>query len=146
MKVILLLPHLQAALNVTTICLISIAYYHIRRENQAVHRKFMIAALVVSAIFMVSYLTYHSQVGNIKFAGEGVIRPLYFTILASHVILAALIVPMVLTTLTFALRGSFKRHRRIARWTFPVWFYVCISGVIVYLMAFHIYPPQVGLS
>ena len=146
MKVIPLLPRLQAALNMTTICLICIAYYHIRHENRVVHRRFMIAALVVSAVFLVSYLTYHSQVGNVKFAGEGTIRPIYFTILASHVILAALIVPMVLTTLTFALKGSFSRHRRIARWTFPVWLYVCVSGIVVYLMAFHVYPPQVGLS
>ena len=99
-----------------------------------------------TAVFLVSYLTYHSQVGNVKFAGEGTIRPIYFTILASHVILAALIVPMVLTTLTFALKGSFSRHRRIARWTFRVWLYVCVSGIVVYLMAFHVYPPQVGLS
>ncbi|HEC16174.1 MAG TPA: DUF420 domain-containing protein [Sedimenticola sp.] len=146
MKVIPLLPHLQAVLNILTICLVSIAYYHIRRENRTVHRRFMLAALAVSAVFMVSYLTYHSQVGNVKFAGEGAIRPIYFTILASHVILAALIVPMVLTTLTFALRGSFGRHRRVARWTLPLWLYVCASGVAVYLMAFHVYPPRVGLS
>ena len=146
MEVIPVLPHLQAGLNVATVCLISIAYYNIRRENRAVHRQFMVAALVVSALFMVSYLTYHSQVGNIKFAGEGGVRPFYFTILASHVILAALIVPMVITTAFLALRGSFERHRRIARWTFPVWIYVSMSGIVVYLMAFHLYPPQVGLS
>jgi len=144
--IIPVLPHLQAALNITTVCLISIAYYNIRQQNRAVHRKFMIAALVVSALFMISYLTYHSQVGNVKFAGEGGVRPIYFTILATHVILAALIVPMVIITAFHALRGSFERHKRIARWTFPIWLYVCVSGVIVYLMAFHIYPPLVGLS
>jgi len=144
--IIPVLPHLQAALNITTVCLISIAYYNIRQQNRGVHRKFMIAALVVSALFMVSYLTYHSQVGNVKFAGEGGVRPVYFTILASHVILAALIVPMVIITAFHALRGSFERHKRIARWTFPTWLYVCVSGVIVYLMAFHIYPPPAGLS
>lgn len=146
MDIIPVLPHLQAGLNVTTVCLISVAYYNIRQENRIVHRKFMIAALVVSALFMVSYLTYHSQVGNVKFAGEGGVRPIYFSILASHVILAALIVPMVITTAFFALRGSFDRHKRIARWTFPIWIYVSVSGVIVYLMAFHVYPPPVGLS
>lgn len=146
MDIIPVLPHLQAALNITTVCLISIAYYNIRQQNRAVHRKFMIAALVVSALFMISYLTYHSQVGNVKFAGEGGVRPIYFTILATHVILAALIVPMVIITAFHALRGSFERHKRIARWTFPIWLYVCVSGVIVYLMAFHIYPPLVGLS
>jgi len=144
--IIPVLPHLQAALNITTVCLISIAYYNIRQQNRAVHRKFMIAALVVSALFMVSYLTYHSQVGNVKFAGEGGVRPIYFAILASHVILAALIVPMVVITAFHALRGNFKRHKRIARWAFPIWLYVCVSGVIVYLMAFHIYPPPAGLS
>ncbi|MFC1602495.1 DUF420 domain-containing protein [Pseudomonadota bacterium] len=146
MDIIPVLPHLQAGLNVTTVCLISVAYYNIRQDNRAVHRKFMIAALTVSALFMVSYLTYHSQVGNVKFAGEGAVRPVYFTILASHVILAALIVPMVITTAYLALRGRFERHRRVARWTFPIWIYVSISGVIVYLMAFHVYPPLVGLS
>jgi len=140
------LPHLQAGLNITTVCLISIAYYNIRQENRAVHRKYMKAALAVSVLFMISYLTYHSQVGNVKFAGEGGVRPVYFTLLASHVILAALIVPMVITTAFHALRGSFERHKRIARWTFPLWIYVSVSGVVVYLMAFHIYPPLVGLS
>ncbi len=146
MDIIAVLPHLQAGLNVLTVCLISVAYYNIRQDNRAVHRKLMIAALTVSALFMVSYLTYHSQVGNVKFAGEGGVRPIYFTILASHVILAALIVPMVIITAFHALRGSFERHKRIARWTFPIWIYVSVSGVIVYLMAFHLYPPSLGLS
>ncbi len=146
MEIIPVLPHLQAGLNVATVCLISIAYYNIRRENRAAHRQFMLAALVVSALFMVSYLTYHSQIGNVKFAGAGGVRPVYFMILASHVILAALIVPMVITTAFLALRGRFERHKRIARWTFPVWIYVSVSGVVVYLMAFHLYPPRVGLS
>jgi len=145
-EIIPVLPHLQAGLNITTVCLISIAYYNIRRENHRVHRQFMVAALVVSALFMVSYLTYHSQVGNVKFAGVGGVRPFYFTILASHIILAALIVPMVIGTAFLALRGRYERHRRIARWTFPLWIYVCVSGVVIYLMAFHLYPPPVGLS
>jgi len=145
-EIIPVLPHLQAGLNVTTICLISVAYYNIRRENHEAHRQFMIAALVVSALFMVSYLTYHSQVGNVKFAGDGGVRPFYFTILATHIILAGLIVPMVISTAFLALRGRYERHRRIARWTFPIWIYVCVSGVAVYLMAFHLYPSQAGLS
>jgi len=146
MDIISVLPHLQAGLNVTTVCLISVAYYNIRQENRVVHQKFMIAALTVSALFMVSYLIYHSQVGNVKFAGQGGVRPIYFVILATHVILAALIVPMVITSAFHALRGSFERHKRIARWTFPLWIYVSVSGIVVYLMAFHLYPPQVGLS
>jgi len=145
-EIIPLLPHLQAGLNVTTVCLISLAYYNIRQKNRAQHKKFMVAALVVSALFMVSYLIYHSQVGNVKFAGEGGVRPIYFVILVSHVILAALIVPMIVTSAFHALRGSFERHRCIARWTFPLWIYVCLSGVIVYLMAFHLYPPRIGLA
>jgi len=146
MEIIPLLPHFQATLNLTTICLVTVAYFNIRKANKVTHRKYMIAALTVSGVFMVSYLVYHSQVGNVKFAGEGVIRPIYFTILISHIILAAAIVPMVLTTLFHALRANFKRHRRCAIWTFPAWIYVSISGIVIYIMAFHIYPPQVGMS
>ncbi len=146
MEIVPVLPHLQAGLNIVTVCLISIAYYNIRRENRRAHRRFMVAALVVSALFMVSYLTYHSQVGNVAFAGVGGVRPFYFTLLVSHIVLAALIVPMVVATAFFALRGRYQRHRRIARWTFPAWLYVCVSGIGVYLMAFHLYPSQPALS
>ncbi|VAX08354.1 hypothetical protein MNBD_GAMMA26-546 [hydrothermal vent metagenome] len=146
MDIIPLLPHFQAALNLTTICLIAVAYSYIRREDRVMHRKYMIAALSVSGLFMVSYLIYHSQVGNVKFVGEGAIRPIYFTILISHIILAAAIIPMVLTTVFHASRTSFKRHQRWAKWTFPAWIYVSISGIVIYLMAFHIYPPYAGLS
>ncbi len=146
MNIIPILPHLQAGLNVTTVCLISLAYYNIRQGNRVQHKKFMIAALVVSVLFMVSYLIYHGQVGNVKFAGEGGVRPIYFVILASHVILAALIVPMVIASAFHALRDSFERHKRIARWTFPLWIYVSVSGVVVYLMAFHLYPARVALT
>lgn len=106
----------------------------------------MLLALAVSGVFMISYLTYHNQVGYEPFMGQGAIRPVYFTILASHIILAGLIVPLVLTTVILALKGNFQRHRRWARYTFPLWMYVSVSGIIVYLMAFHIYPPQVNLS
>jgi len=101
----------------------------------------MIAALVVSSVFMASYLTYHAAVGYMPFAGEGMIRPLYFTLLASHVILAAVIVPLVLATVFFALRGNFLRHPRVAQWTLPLWLFVSVSGVVVYLLGFHLYPP-----
>jgi uncharacterized membrane protein YozB (DUF420 family) len=103
----------------------------------------MIIALVISAVFMVSYLTYHARVGYMPFTGQGMIRPFYFTLLASHVILAAFIVPLVLTTVTFAIRGNFNWHPRIARWTLPLWFYVSVSGVLIYLLGFHIYPPEI---
>lgn len=103
----------------------------------------MITALVISTIFMVSYLTYHAEVGYTPFTGQGIIRPFYFTLLASHVILAALIVPMVLTTAYFAVTGNFTKHPRIARWTLPLWFYVSVSGVLIYVLGFHIYTPAI---
>ena len=142
MEIIPFLPHFQAALNLTTACLITLAYFHIQRKERVLHRKYMLMALVASSVFMVSYLTYHSQVGYAKFLGEGVIRPIYFTILASHIVLAAVTVPLVLTTVFLAVRANFIRHRRWARWTFPIWIYVSISGIVVYLMAFHIYPGE----
>jgi len=146
MKIIPLLPHFQAALNLSAICLLSLAWVNIRRNERSMHRKYMLLALTVSGVFMISYLTYHNQVGYAPFTGQGAIRPIYFTILASHIILAGLIVPLVLTTVILALKGNFPRHRRWARYTFPLWMYVSVSGIIVYVMAFHIYPPQMHLS
>ncbi len=102
----------------------------------------MIIALVISAVFMISYLTYHAEVGYTPFTGQGLIRPLYFTMLASHVILAATIVPMVLITVAYAIKGNFNKHPRIARWTLPLWFYVSVSGVLIYILGFHIYTPE----
>jgi putative membrane protein len=98
-----------------------------------------VSALIVSTVFMVFYLYYHAKVGNIPFAGSGAIRPVYFSLLASHVILAAVLFPLALVTAWLALRGRTGRHRRVARWTLPVWLYVSVTGVIIYLMAFHIY-------
>ena len=102
----------------------------------------MITALAVSTVFLISYLTYHAQVGYMPFAGQGIIRPFYFTMLASHVILAAVMVPMVLVTVAFAGLGNFNKHPRIARWTLPVWLYVSVTGVLIYLLGFHIYKPE----
>jgi uncharacterized membrane protein YozB (DUF420 family) len=99
----------------------------------------MVSALLVSTVFMIFYLYYHAKIGNIPFAGVGTVRPVYFTLLASHVILAAVLFPLVLVTAGLAIRGNTRRHRRIARWTLPIWLYVSITGVIIYLMAFHIY-------
>jgi uncharacterized membrane protein YozB (DUF420 family) len=141
-NIIPILPHLQAALNLIAICLMTLAYYHIHvHHNKTLHITCMIAALVVSAIFLLSYLTYHFQVGNVKFAGEGMIRPIYFSILVSHVLLAALIVPLIVMTVRHAILGNFVKHRQLGRWTLPLWLYVSITGVIVYLFAFHIYSP-----
>ena len=102
----------------------------------------MLSAVAVSALFLVSYVVYHSTYGSVRFAGQGLVRPVYFTILITHVVLAALIVPLVWLTLRRALRGEFARHRRLARWTFPLWLYVSVTGVVVYLMLYHFYPPR----
>ena len=136
------LPHFQALLNTTATLLLSTGYYFIRQQRSDRHRICMATALLISSLFMISYLTYHAAVGYAPFAGQGTIRPFYFTLLASHVILAAVIVPLVLTTVFFALRGNFTRHPRIARWTLPLWLYVSVSGVMIYLLGFHLYPPQ----
>ena len=138
-EIIPYLPHFQAALNASAALLLATGYYFIRNRNRYAHRNCMSAALLISAVFMISYLTYHASVGYMPFAGQGVIRPVYFTMLASHVILAALIVPMVLVTVSYAVRGKFDRHPRIARWTLPVWLYVSVSGVLIYVLGFHIY-------
>ena len=131
------LPTLNAILNATSaVCVVS-GFLFIRRGRINAHRACMIAALIASALFLVSYLYYHAQVGSVPFQGQGWIRPVYFTILISHTVLAVVIVPLVLVTLTRALRGRFDRHKQIARWTFPLWLYVSITGVIVYLLLYH---------
>ena len=140
MEQVAFIPPLLAVLNTTAAGLVGGGYYFIRRRERNAHRSCMIAALVVSTVFMVFYLYYHAQVGNVPFAGAGAIRPVYFTILASHVILAAILLPMVLLTVTLALRHRTCPHRRIARWTLPIWLYVSVTGVVVYLLAFHVYP------
>jgi uncharacterized membrane protein YozB (DUF420 family) len=137
------LPHFQAALNASATLLLSTGYYFIRNRNARAHRFCMISALAISAVFMVSYLTYHAHVGYMPFTGQGMIRPVYFTMLASHVILAAVIIPLVLSTVFLAIRGKFDQHPRVARWTLPLWLYVSVSGVLIYILGFHIYTPVV---
>jgi uncharacterized membrane protein YozB (DUF420 family) len=139
MDLIPVIPPFLAILNTSAATLVSLGYFFVRRKNVTAHRICMVSALLVSTVFMVFYLYYHAKIGNIPFAGVGSIRPVYFTLLASHVILAAVLFPMVLVTAGFAIRGNTPRHRRIARWTLPIWLYVSITGVIIYLMAFHIY-------
>jgi uncharacterized membrane protein YozB (DUF420 family) len=141
-EIIPYLPHFQAILNASAALFLGTGYYFIRSQNRNAHRLCMITALVISTVFMISYLTYHAQVGYMPFTGEGIIRPVYFTMLASHVILAAVIVPMVLITVAYAIKGNFKTHPRIARWTLPLWFYVSVSGVLIYILGFHIYTPD----
>ena len=137
------LPHFQALLNTIATLLLATGWYYIRRQQRSRHRNCMVGALIVSSIFMTSYLTYHAAVGYMPFAGQGLIRPFYFTLLASHVVLAAAIVPLVLITAWFAMRADFTRHPRIARWTLPLWLYVSVSGVVIYLLGFHVYPAQI---
>ena len=134
------LPHLNAFLNGTSAVLLTTGYSFIRARNVIAHRACQIAALVVSLLFLVSYLTYHYHHGATRFLGTGFVRPLYFTILTTHTILAVVIVPLIIITLYRALRQDFARHRRIARITLPLWLYVSITGVIVYLMLYQIYP------
>jgi putative membrane protein len=139
MDLIPVIPPILAILNTTAASLLSLGYFFVRRKQVTAHRACMVSALIVSTVFMVFYLYYHAKVGNIPFAGSGAIRPVYFSLLASHVILAALLFPLALVTAWLALRGSTGRHRRVARWTLPIWLYVSVTGVIIYLMAFHIY-------
>jgi uncharacterized membrane protein YozB (DUF420 family) len=117
------------------------AYQAIRRHDIEQHKRRMLAAAATSAIFLVSYLTYHAHVGSVRFTGEGPVRAVYFTILITHTVLAATIVPMVLRTLYLGLKRRDERHRRLARWTFPLWLYVSVTGVVIYAMLYHLYPP-----
>lgn len=134
------LPHLNATLNATSALLLLSGYRFIRRGRIRAHRNCQVSAVVTSSLFLISYLTYHYYHGATRFAGQGIVRPLYFIILTTHTILAVVIVPLILVTLYRAARGDFIRHRRIARWTLPLWLYVSVTGVIVYLMLYQIYP------
>jgi putative membrane protein len=143
LNVISYLPHLQAILNAVSLVLICLAYLAIKSGNKELHKKLMISALGVSAVFLVSYLTYHANVGHVPFAGEGVVRTFYFTLLFTHIGCAAIALVLIIMTVFRAWKGMFERHKAIARWTFPIWAFVCASGIVVYVMAFHIY---VGLN
>lgn len=135
-----MLPTVNASLNALSGVFLLLGYVNIRRGERSVHKRFMIAACATSILFLVTYLTYHSMAGSTRFAGTGWSRPVYFTILLSHTILAAAIVPMVIITLSNALRNRLVQHRRIARWTFPIWMYVSVTGVLVYLFLYHFFP------
>jgi putative membrane protein len=132
------LPALNASLNATSAALLAVGWAAIRRRRIALHRACMLGACAVSALFLVSYVTYHYLAGSRPFAGQGVIRWAYFPILVSHIVLAAAMVPFVLTTVYRALSGNFVRHVRIARLTLPVWLYVSVTGVVVYLLLYHL--------
>ena len=134
------LPHLNAALNASSFILLSTGYYFIRRGRVIAHRNCQLAALTVSILFLISYVTYHQHHGTTRFTGQGIARSVYFTILTSHTILAVVIVPFVIVTFLRAFRGDFQRHRALARWTLPMWLYVSDTGVLVYVMLYHLYP------
>jgi putative membrane protein len=134
------LPHVNAFLNGTSAILLFSGYRFIRARNVIAHRACQIAALCVSLLFLTSYLTYHYHHGSTRFLGTGIVRPIYFTVLTTHTILAIAIVPLVILTFYRAFRGDFVRHRRIARVTLPLWLYVSVTGVIVYFMLYHFYP------
>jgi putative membrane protein len=131
---------LNATLNGTSAVLLTCGYAAIRARKIFVHKAFMIAAFLTSTAFLISYLAYHYRVGHVPFQGQGWIRPVYFTLLLTHTVLAAVIVPLIIVTLRRAWLEKFDKHRIIARWTLPLWMYVSVTGVIVYLMLYQIYP------
>lgn len=132
-------PAIDAVLNGTSAVLLSLGYLFIRRKRIWAHKVCMLSAFVTSSLFLTCYLWYHLHHGVTRFSRQGAVRELYLTLLGSHTVLAVVIVPLVLTTLYRAWRGRFDRHRKIARWTLPVWLYVSVTGVVVYWMLYHLY-------
>jgi putative membrane protein len=132
------LPTLNAVLNTSSALLLATGWVLIRRRRRDAHRLAMLGALAASAAFLTSYLVYHSQVGSVRFTGHGPVRTVYLALLLSHTLLAVVIVPLVLFTLARALRGRFDAHRALARWTFPLWMWVSVSGVLVYWMLYRL--------
>ena len=136
------LPALNAVLNSLSAVLLTIGYLMIRRGRVGAHRACMVAAFSTSTLFLASYLVYHYYHGSTRFTGEGWVRALYFLILGTHTVLAVVIVPLILVTLTRAARARFASHARLARWTLPLWLYVSVTGVVVYLMLYQLYPAR----
>lgn len=136
------LPAVNATLNAVAATLLVVGYRYIRRGKVTHHRACMISAFLVSVAFLVSYVVYHAEAGSVRFTETGWPRVVYFAILVTHIPLAALIVPLALLTMWRALRGRFDRHVRIARWTLPLWLYVSVTGVMIYLMLYRIWPSE----
>jgi len=136
------LPSVDATLNAASAVFLTLGFFFIRQRNIRAHKACMLSAFTTSMIFLVCYLTYHYFHGTTHFRGQGAVRSFYFALLGSHTVLAAVIVPLALTTLYRALRHRFPQHKRIARWTLPVWLYVSVTGVVVYLMLYHLYPAR----
>jgi putative membrane protein len=133
------LPTLNAILNATSGVLLLLGWLAIRGRRIDVHKRYMLAAFVSSVLFLISYVVYHAQAGSKPFPGQGPVRIVYFVILLTHVVLAAGIVPLALVTLTRGLKRADAAHRRVARWTLPIWSYVSVTGVVIYLMLYHLY-------
>jgi putative membrane protein len=130
------LPTLNAFLNATSAALLVLGWTLIRRGDRDAHRRVMTAAFACSGLFLVSYLVYHAQVGSVRFPGTGGARALYLGILLTHTVLAAAVAPMAVTTFVLAWKGLYAKHRRLARWTLPIWLYVSVTGVVVYVMLY----------
>jgi putative membrane protein len=130
------LPAANATLNAISGLLLLAGYLFIRTGRVAQHRRCMIAAFVTSSLFLISYLTYHAQVGSVRFTREGFVRPLYFSVLITHVVLAAVVLPLAIVTLSRGLKARYRQHRAIARWTLPIWLYVSVTGVLVYVLLY----------
>ena len=145
MEYLQIFPHLNAALNALSGVFLLLGFYFIRRKQIEKHRAAMLTAFILSSLFLICYVTHHALrtyyfgLGPTKFTGEGVVRPIYFTILMTHTILATVIAPFILVTLGRALKGKFEMHKKLARWIFPVWVYVSITGVVVYLMLYQLF-------
>lgn len=136
------LPALNASLNALSAIFLAAGFWLIKRGNKSAHRACMLAALTTSTIFLASYLYYHFYAGRTVFKGPPVARTIYLTILLTHTVLAVVIVPLILMTLNRAVRGLFERHKAIARWTWPLWMYVSVTGVVIYFMLYHLYPSR----
>lgn len=140
------LPHVNASLNALAAGLLTAGYFFIRRKNVPAHRRCMVGAFSASVLFLACYVTYHAArqaqegVGHTKFTGPPAAAKVYYALLITHVVLAAAVPFLAVATLIRAVRGDFARHRRIARWTWPIWMYVSITGVLVYLLLYHVYP------
>ena len=130
------LPAVNASLNALSAVLLAIGFLLIRARRITLHRRVMLAAFITSSLFLVCYVVYHAQVGSVRFTRQGFVRPLYFTILVTHVTLAAVVLPLAIVTLSRGLQSRFDRHRAIARWTLPIWLYVSVTGVLVYVLLY----------
>lgn len=133
------LPALNATLNATAAVFLVAGYILIKNGRRALHKKCMLAAVTASTAFLTSYVIYHAQTGSRPFQGQGTIRVIYFAILITHIVLAATVLPLALTTAARGLRAQYPRHVKIARWTFPIWLYVSVTGVVIYVMLYRLY-------